>query len=66
MNVEIVKSRISWLRLEEKKSMTDKIWCPKIGDYRDVCSKCNGRLRREKTKYDRLVESFNRRYGKRG
>lgn len=46
--------------------MTDKIWCPKIGDYKDICSKCNGKLRREKTKRDRLVESFNRRYGKRG
>lgn len=49
-----------------EESMTDKIWCPKIEDYRDVCSKCNGKLRREKTKHDRLVEIFNRRYGKRG
>lgn len=47
--------------------MTDKeIECLKIGQYKDFCSICNGKYKREKMKHDRLVERFNRRYGKEG
>lgn len=43
--------------------MTDKdIWCPKFGRYRDFCSTCEVKHKREKTKRDKLVEQFNRRY----